>query len=277
MKTGRKQGTILVGCTHDVKYEVEAPQVGGGLGVERVCGVCGIVKDDVGAGGGVGAPTPMSTPQMGGLGVGGGATAGAGSRPNLYLEMEVGGKPDRTLRGDRYVHRQADLAAVSNIAQKLGVPNNVSMTVWQWYRRLRKKLKMTKAKCLVLAFFAVCRRMGCPILENRLDECIRMELGVRHAHAYLRVVMEASRRMEDGEMVLRKCGWDGGGGGGRRDVWWGGAGPYRYWWRGRRWGRRCPEIRPRHGGAVAGRTVRGRNHQQDNGGGQAPAPQVVSQ
>ena len=134
--------------------------------------------------------------------------AGGGScRPNLYLELEVGGKPDHTLRGDRYVHRQTDLAAVSNIAQKLGVPNNVSMTVWQWYRRLRKELDLTKAKCLVLSFYGVCRYMGCPISEDKLAECIKMELGVRHARPYLRVIMEASSYMEGGEMVLRRCGF----------------------------------------------------------------------
>ena len=195
-------------CEHDVKYEVEAPQMGGGLGVEVVCGTCGVVKDDAGENR-TACMRPAGTAQHQGMnGVNLTSTTTAGTRPNLYLEMEVGGKPDRTLRGDRYVHRQADLAVVSNIAQKLGIPNNVGMTVWQWYRRLRKELKMTKAKCLVLAFFATCRYMGCPILESRLSECIRMELGVRNAHSYLRVVMDASSYMtEDGEMVLRKCGF----------------------------------------------------------------------
>ncbi|MCE2498937.1 MAG: hypothetical protein J4F28_08160 [Nitrosopumilaceae archaeon] len=182
--------------------------MGGGFGVEVVCGACGVVKDDAGEDGAAYArPAGIAQPGMSGMNSGGSITT-AGNRPNLYLEMEVGGKPDRTLRGDRYVHRQADLAVVSNIAQKLGIPNNVGMTVWQWYRRLRKELKMTKAKCLVLAFFATCRHMGCPILEGRLSECIRMELGVRNAHSYLRVVMDASSYMtNDGEMVLRKCGF----------------------------------------------------------------------
>lgn len=238
---GKTTVSVVDSCTHEQAYEIEAPDGAGGGGVEVVCGRCGIVKtEDMAAGGrpigrpaqeeeaaetgasaDVGAasgssmipPVPgRSTGMAGVVPYGGGAGAGsggAGCRPNLYLELEVGGKPDRTLRGDRYVHRQTDLAAVSNIAQKLGVPNNVGMTVWQWYRRLRKEFDrlLTKAKCLTLAFYGVCRYMGCPITEDRLAECIRMEFGVRHARPYLRVIMEASSYMQNGEMVLRRCGF----------------------------------------------------------------------
>ena len=229
---GGMNRTVVDMCLHEAAYEVGAPDGGGGAGIEVVCGKCGVVKTEemmmMGVGVGVGQQQPEAeaaeTGAKADVGAAGGcggvaaaarlippvlwhSTAGGGCRPNLYLELEVGGKPDHTLRGDKYVHRQTDLAAVSNIAQKLGVPNNVSMTVWQWYRRLRKELDLTKAKCLTLAFFGVCRYMGCPISEDRLSECIRMELGVRHARPYLRVIMEASSYMEGGEMVLRRCGF----------------------------------------------------------------------
>ncbi len=203
---------VLDTCGHPASAEVEADAG------EVVCSACGVVKYGAGIDGGV--------PAAAARGGDGSSSAGAGvqhapqqhwgqpgSRPNLYLEMEVGGKPDRTLRGDKYVHRQTDLAVVSNIAQKMGVRNNVGQSVWTWYQKLHRELGLTKSKCLVLSFYAVCRYMGCPLVESKLLECIRMELGVRNAHPYLRVVMDASRRMcptPDGrgrEMVLRRCGF----------------------------------------------------------------------
>lgn len=201
-------------CGHPASAEVEA-DVG-----EVVCSACGIVKAGAGFDGSDGGAT-ASAREDGSRSAATAHTVHApqqhwgqpGSRPNLYLEMEVGGKPDRTLRGDKYVHRQTDLAVVSNIAQKLGVRNNVGQSVWMWYQRLHRELGLTKSKCLVLSFYGVCRSMGCPLVESKLLECIRMELGVRNAHPYLRVIMDASRRMcptPDGrgrEMVLRKCGF----------------------------------------------------------------------
>ncbi|MDE0265773.1 MAG: hypothetical protein OXI27_08745 [Thaumarchaeota archaeon] len=208
-------------CSHPAASEIEVSDGGASSGSgEIVCGACGVVKFDGGrsllqgrpadgSGTATQAAAAQSTPVPAQL-------QGQGSRPNLYLEMEIGGKPDRTLRGDKYVHRQTDLAVVSNIAQKLGVPNHVGQAVWAWYRRLHKELGMTKSKCLVMAFHGVCRSMGCPLVESKLLECIRMELGVRNAHPYLRVVMEASSYMcpVDGggrakgtEMILRRCGF----------------------------------------------------------------------
>lgn len=203
----------MEGCAHPAAAEVEVAADGCGGTGEVVCGACGVVKFD-------GARDMRTGGVESAAETAGSAAAShvhqqqqqqAGSRPNLYLEMEVGGKPDRTLRGDKYVRRQTDLAVVSNIAQKLGVPNHVSQAVWAWYCRLRKELRMTKSKCLVLSFYGVCRSMGCPLIEFKMLECIRMELGVRNAHPYLRVIMDASSYMcegEDGrEMILRKCGF----------------------------------------------------------------------
>ena len=209
------KGMVVEECAHPAAAEVEVMSDGYGGAGEVVCGACGVVKFDgaremrtggaaepgTASGAGAGAPAHAQHHQQ-----------QAGSRPNLYLEMEVGGKPDRTLRGDKYVHRQTDLAVVSNIAQKLGIPNRVSQAVWGWYCRLRKELRMTKSKCLVLSFYGVCRSMGCPLTEPKMLECIRMELGVRNAHPYLRVIMDASSYMCEGadggrEMVLRKCGF----------------------------------------------------------------------
>ena len=70
-------------------------------------------------------------------------------------------------------------------------------------------MRMTKAKAMVLAFHGVCRMRGCPLNEARLRDAIRMELGVRHAHSYLHVVMEASSYVDEktGEHVLRRIGF----------------------------------------------------------------------
>lgn len=175
-------------CAHDVRYETSTPEG------EIVCRACGMVRgeDD--------QRHPYADP----------ATLPR-TRTNLYLEMEVGGRPDRRLRADRFVRRKRDMAAVSNISQKLGIPNGAGRDVWAWYQRLRRApgMRMTKAKILVLAFHGVCRVWGCPLNEDRLRDAIRMELGVRNAHSYLHVIMEASSYVDEetGEHVLRRIGF----------------------------------------------------------------------
>ena len=231
-------------CRHTASAEVTLMGTDGATDGEVICGACGIVKtedmimsarpdvhspmrnynptDDDMRQAQVTSATAAGNPRVAvpiaALGAynGGGSSncsGGGGSsfrtRSNLYLELSVGGRPDRTLRGEKYVRRvNDDLGTVSNIAQKLRVPNHVSSDIWSWYRRLRAQLHMTKSKCLVLAFYRVCRQHGCPIDESKLLECIRLELGVRHAHTYLHVVMEASGHLTaDGEMVLRRMGF----------------------------------------------------------------------
>ena len=174
-------------CAHDARRETATPEG------EIVCRACGVVKGKDGR-------------QMYGD-----HAALTRTRTNLYLEMEVGGKPDRRLRADRFVRRKHDMSAVSNISQKLGIPNNVGRDVWAWYQRLRRApgMRMTKAKIMVLAFHGVCRMRGCPLNEARLRDAIRMELGVRHAHSYLHVIMEASAYVDEEteEYMLRRIGF----------------------------------------------------------------------
>ena len=175
-------------CAHGIKYETATPEG------EIVCRACGVVRgnDDQQQMCADSAALPRT-------------------RTNLYLEMEVGGKPDPRLRADRFVRRRHDMAAVSNISQKLGIPNGAGRDVWAWYQRLRRApgMRMTKAKLLVLAFHGVCKTWGCPLNEAKLRDTIRMELGVRHAHSYLRVIMEASSYVDEetGEHVLRRIGF----------------------------------------------------------------------
>ncbi|MDE0526138.1 MAG: hypothetical protein OXI27_06040 [Thaumarchaeota archaeon] len=182
-----RKGTAA--CGHGPGCEVTTPEG------EVVCRACGAVKgeDEQSRYGGPAAPTP--------------------SRTNLYLEMEVGGKPDRRLRADRFVRRRSDMAAVSNISQKLGIPNGAGRDVWARYQKMRRApgMRMTKAKLLVLAFYGVCRLWGCPLNEARLLDAIRMELGVKHTHSYLRVIMEASSRLDGGSEghMLHRMGFPG--------------------------------------------------------------------
>ncbi len=182
------QKAAVDACAHDARYETATPEG------EIVCRACGMVRgeDDW---------RQLCADQA----------ALPRTRTNLYLEMEVGGKPDRRLRADRFVRRRHDMAAVSNISQKLGIPNGAGRDVWAWYRRLRRApgMRMTKAKILVLAFHGVCRVWGCPLNEARLRDAIRMELGVRNAHSYLHVIMEASSYVDEetGEHVLRRVGF----------------------------------------------------------------------
>ncbi len=182
------QGAAADACAHDMRYETATPEG------EIVCRACGVVKGDGDRRQAYADPAALPR-----------------TRTNLYLEMEVGGKPDPRLRADRFVRRGRDMAVVSNISQKLGIPNGAGRDVWAWYRRLRRApgMRMTKAKLLVLAFHGVCRTWGCPLNEARLRDAIRMELGVRHAHSYLHVIMEASSYVDEetGEHVLRRIGF----------------------------------------------------------------------
>ena len=201
-------------CAHPAASEIAIADGAGGE--EVACGACGMVKTEDEQ---YNVQQRQATEFSSGVGRVPGTQLGTAdcnnsskgkeshNRANLYLELSVGGRPDRTLRGERYVRKQSDLGYVSNISQKLGVPNHVSLDVWKWYQRLRQHLNLTKSKCLVLAFCRVCRGRGCPIDEDRLLECIRMELGVRYAYSYLRVMMEASSYLQDGEMVLRRIGF----------------------------------------------------------------------
>ena len=175
-------------CAHGARYETSTPEG------EIVCRACGVVKgrDDRQQL----CADPSALPR---------------TKTNLYLEMEVGGKPDPRLRADRFVRRRNDMAAVSNISQKLGIPNGAGRDAWAWYQRLRRApgMRMTKAKLLVLAFHGVCRTWGCPLNEAKLRDAIRMELGVKHAHSYLHAIMEASSYVDEetGEHVLRRIGF----------------------------------------------------------------------
>ncbi len=182
------QKTAAGACAHGARYETPTHEG------EIVCRACGVVrgKDDQQQL----CADPAALPR---------------TKTNLYLEMEVGGKPNPRLRADRFVRRRNDMAAVSNISQKLGIPNGAGRDVWAWYQRLRRApgMRMTKAKLLVLAFHGVCRTWGCPLNEARLRDAIRMELGVKHAHSYLHAIMEASSYVDEetGEHVLRRMGF----------------------------------------------------------------------
>ena len=148
---------------------------------------------------------------------GDGGSYDSGGRASLYMKMEIGGKPNRrTFPADRFVRRNDDLSAVSNIAQKLGVPNHAARDVYAWYVKLRrgwggKRLKMTKAKLLVLVFFAVCRRRGIPLVEDGLLEAIKSELHVKYAPPYLACVAEATSYLDEetGGMIIEKTGFMG--------------------------------------------------------------------
>ena len=163
---------------------------------EVICGICGVVY---------GMKEQEATPLI--------------PRINLYLEMEMGGKPNPKLPAERYIHEKSDLGVISNIAQKLHIPNHTSRDIWTWYRRFRgeKQISLTRSKTMVLVFYMVCRSHGIPINEKELMDAIRAHLGVRYVHPYLKCVMEASSFLDDtGEMIIKRMGFlslaDGSGG-----------------------------------------------------------------
>jgi len=191
------------GCLHDARYNVVADDG------EIVCRLCGVVKgvEYRAAKAVLSSAAAQADTQTAAT-----VSTAARSRASLFLEMETGGRPDSSIAGSRYVrcdNTSTDLAVVSDISQKMGIPNHMGRDVWRWYQKLRKAgVNMTKAKLLVLIFYNVCRCYGYPYNEQNLLEIIRIRLGVRHAHPYLKVVMEASSYMSpDGEMILRQTGF----------------------------------------------------------------------
>lgn len=135
--------------------------------------------------------------------------AAAESRTSLFLETEVGGKPDKTLPASRYADRgRKDLAVVSSIAQKLGLPGHACRDVWYWYEKLRASLSMTRSKVAVLAFHQVCRFYGVPLDEAKLRRVVGVYLGARYVPTALGALMEASSFIDEaGELVVARIGF----------------------------------------------------------------------
>lgn len=193
-------------CGHDSKYEIFIQDDN-----EIVCGKCGMVKN-----GNFAKSSQSHLTSIDAMASDTSCTVShlsiAKSHISLYLEAEIGGKPDRTMRASRYVRdKNQDLACISNIAQKLNISNVVARSVWRWYLKLRRArgLKLTRAKILVIAFWMVCRCYGHPVNEEKLMEAIRVNLGVKKTYSYLKAIMEASSYMTDDgkEMILKEIGF----------------------------------------------------------------------
>lgn len=134
------------------------------------------------------------------------------SRLSLYLERKIGGKPNPSLPAAKYAReKEENLAAVSNIAHKLDLPNWISREVYAWYEKLRgiEGLRLTRAKLLVLAFHGVCKARAHPLHEPTLLDAIGLYLNARRVRGSLKVLMEASKFLtpDGSRSVLEDIGY----------------------------------------------------------------------
>ena len=120
------------------------------------------------------------------------------SKTNLYLDLELGGKPNREFYSDRYSKSKSkELSAISNICNALHMPQFFSHDVWFWYRKLRSNIKMTRAKIIVLIFYQLCRYNKIPLDEKQLNTVIQMTLGVKYYHNSLKVICKANSFLDE--------------------------------------------------------------------------------
>ncbi|MCJ8306538.1 MAG: hypothetical protein HRU07_05750 [Nitrosopumilus sp.] len=153
---------------------------------EVICGHCGFVK------GRLVTDSPNSE-----------------SRTTLFLDVEIGGKPNNSLVANRYIHfNSVELSLISNLCQALGMPKFLSRDIWFWYQKIKLNLKMTKAKVIVLVFYQLCRYNKIPINENELLSKVKFYLDVKHVHTSLNVIAEANRFLnEKNELIVEKIGF----------------------------------------------------------------------
>lgn len=131
------------------------------------------------------------------------------STSNLFLDVIIGSKTDRTIRSSKYIHaNKPDLTKISNICRTLNIPNSVSQDIWYWYNKIKANIHTTKAKILVLVFYQICRYNKIPINESNLMIIIKTQLGVANIHSTLFVLSEIYSFLDDtGVSIIEKIGF----------------------------------------------------------------------
>lgn len=113
------------------------------------------------------------------------------SKSNLFLESEIGSKPNNSIKASKYIHAENSmLSTVSNICRTLEIPNFVSRDIWLWYNRIKANIKTTKAKIMILVIYQLCRYNKIPVNESKLLEVIRSNLKVKNIYSTLSVIAE---------------------------------------------------------------------------------------
>jgi len=131
------------------------------------------------------------------------------SKSNLFLDIEIGSKLNKSIPSSRYIRSdKPDLTIISNICRTLEIPNSVSKDIWYWYNKIRANINTTKAKILLLVFYQLCRYNNIPINESHLMIIIKTQLGVANIHNTLFVLSEIYSFLDDmGTPTIEKIGF----------------------------------------------------------------------
>ncbi len=169
-----------ISCIHKLEDEITSDDG------EVVCGHCGYVKG-------------MDMPSI----------AHSGSKTTLFLDVEIGGKPNNSIPANRYVRSNTrELGTISNICQALNLPSFLNRDIWYWYNKIKSNLKMTKAKVVVLVFYQLCRYNEIPLDEDQLLKTVKFYLDVKHIHSSLNVLAEANSFLDENNLlIIEKIGF----------------------------------------------------------------------
>jgi len=130
------------------------------------------------------------------------------SASNLFLDVTIGSKANRTIPSSQYIRPKPDLINISNICRILDIPNSVSKDIWYWYNKIRANINTTKAKILVLVIYQLCRYNKIPINESHLMIIIKTQMGVANIHNTLFVLSEIYSFLDDmGTPIIEKIGF----------------------------------------------------------------------
>lgn len=134
------------------------------------------------------------------------------SKTNLYQDYGLGSKPNSNLvsfSSKRYTHfLSTELSMISNICETLNLPKFLSQDIFYWYKKMRKNIKMTKSKTIVLVIYQLCRYNQIPLDEDHLIRTIQMVLHVKNVHSSLNVISESNSFLDDnGEQIIQKIGF----------------------------------------------------------------------
>ncbi len=172
-------------CVHLTKYRITDIEKN-----EIICGKCGCV---------VGEPEDVSVANT--------------SITNLFQDKQLGSKPNLKLVGrstQKYIHFESvELSMVSNICNSLKIPKSIEHDIFYWYKLIRKNLKITKAKIIILVFFKLCKYNQFPIIEEELITVVKSNMNVKNAPTYKNIIFNANSIMDGNNIpILEKIGFN---------------------------------------------------------------------
>lgn len=130
------------------------------------------------------------------------------SKTNLFIDTEIGSKPNNSFSSQKYIKVDKNISIVSNICRILELPNAVSNDVWFWFNKIKSNIKITRAKILVLVIYQLCRYNQIPINQSHMLLIIKAQLGKKNAPTPLNIISEINSYIdEDNIPIIEKIGF----------------------------------------------------------------------